>query len=118
MTLKRLNSITLILAILLASSSVMFNSCTKDHIPKKYQSQYLTLEQYNVNEMTKEDFEVIGKALQRLTIERVDYKYIIKQTCGAEVNISEELYKHIVDGFERTNNLKCSCIKISKEDKE
>lgn len=94
----------------------MFNSCTKDHIPKKYQSQYLTLEQYNVNEMTESDFEVIGEALQRLTIERIDYKYIIKQTCGAEVNISEELYKYIAKGFEHTNNLKCSCIKISKED--
>lgn len=75
-----------------------FTSTTTD-------SEYLALDSYEMSKMSEDDFKTIGEAIQRLDISEKNYIYHIKQTSGAQVNISEELFKHIKGGFEHTNTI-------------
>ena len=49
--------------------------------------------------------KTMSKALQRLNINKKNGQYRIKQTSGAQVNISEDLFEFIKKGYEHTNKL-------------
>src|SRR5690554_1118825 len=58
-----------------------------------------------MSKMSVKDMETYGQALQRLNIDKKNGLYRIKQTTGAQVNISEDLFKYITKGFKRTNEI-------------
>ena len=101
---KYQNRIAFVIATFVFLSSV-FLSCEKEEIPDKNHPEYIELSSYNLTEMSEQDMQQIGKALQRLEISKKNSRYIIEQSCGAEVNISEKLFEYISKGFEHTNKI-------------
>ncbi len=69
------------------------------------QSEYLTLKVYKMTEMSKKDLKTVSKARRRLDISLENGPWHIEQTSGAQVNISEKLYKFIKKGFENYNKI-------------
>jgi hypothetical protein len=66
-------------------------------------TEYLSLSTYKLSKMSKKDVKTLFRATGRLNIYTNDGLYHIKQTSGAQVNISEQLYQFIKQGFEYTN---------------
>jgi hypothetical protein len=88
-----------------------------DTIPKKdfQSSEYLQLKTYKISEMTGEDFKILGQAIGRLDVYTENGLYHIRQTTGAQVNISEQLFQYIKKGYEHSNEMRkhpCGCIRI------
>lgn len=80
-----------------------FWGCEKESLYESSYSEFLDLKTYEQSQMSLEDMEIIGLALQRLDIDKKNKLYQIKQTYGAQVNISENLFDYIKKGFEYTN---------------
>jgi hypothetical protein len=53
--------------------------------------------------MSKKDLKKLNKALERVDIYKKNGLYHIKQASGAQVNISEQLYKYLKAGVANTN---------------
>jgi len=86
-------------------SIIGFWGCEKESIFESQYTEYLDLETYEMFKMSVKDMETYVQALQRLNIDKKNGLYRIKQTSGAQVNISEELFKYITKGFKRTNEI-------------
>jgi len=84
-------------------SIIGFWGCEKESIFESQYTEYLDLETYEMSKMSVKDMETYGQALQRLNIDKKNGLYRIKQTSGAQVNISEDLFDYITKGFEHTN---------------
>lgn len=69
-------------------------------------SEYLTLSTYDFKKWEKEDWDTFIKASIRLTVSvQKDGHYLICEKSGKEVNISEELYNTIKQGYNNSNKL-------------
>ncbi|NMB37532.1 MAG: hypothetical protein GX993_05805 [Bacteroidales bacterium] len=98
---KKLRFFTFAFALLIAICS-----CEKQDITNHILTEQLELSTYDISKMSEKDFKLIGKAIQRLDITRDQYGfYTIKQTSGAQINISEELFKFVKAGYEHTNQI-------------
>jgi hypothetical protein len=104
-SIRKSNLFTTTVVMLFFFSIIGFWGCEKENLSKSQYAEYLDLETYNMSEMTVKDMETIGQALQRLTINKKNDLYQIKQTSGEQVNISEDLFEFISKGFEHTNKI-------------
>ena len=94
--------ITLFLSIVLAA-------CQNDNFSDSAYDdmQYLSLpEEISINDLSSSDLETVALALSRVGIsENSDGLYKIKARSGREVNISENLYRIIVEMTENSNRM-------------
>lgn len=90
---------------LLIFSTIGFLGCEKGNLFQSSYSKYLELDSYELSNMSDNDMNTMGQALQRLDISFKNGFYQIKQISGAQVNISEELYDYITKGFGYTNKV-------------
>ncbi len=102
---RKSNLFTTTIVMLFFFSIIGFWGCEKETLFESQYEEYLDLETYEMSKMTANDMETYGQALQRLNIDKKNGLYRIKQTSGAQVNISEELFKYITKGFKRTNEI-------------
>jgi hypothetical protein len=65
----------------------------------KDMSGYLKLSTYDPFKWTYEDNVIVQKALNRMTLKHEGTKVIVKDKNGSDLNMSEELYNLIKDGF-------------------
>lgn len=98
---------------LLLFSIIGFWGCEKDNIFENQYPEFLVLDSYELSEMSEKDMNTIGQALQRLDIYKKDGLYHIKQTSGAQVNISDDLFNFIKRLFDNTNDIKLRSSKLS-----
>ena len=68
-------------------------------------SEYLTLSTSDPFKYTEEDWNIIGKAIMRVTIKYEDGLSHVQETKGTELNMSKELFSFIKQGFEDGNKL-------------
>ena len=68
-------------------------------------SEYLTLSTYEPNKWTDKDRVILGKAFLRLTIQNDDGLSYVQETKVGGLNMSEELFNFIKNGFEYGNKL-------------
>ncbi|MGV8090433.1 MAG: hypothetical protein AB2L24_01025 [Mangrovibacterium sp.] len=102
---RKSNLFTTFLLMLFSFSIIGFWGCEKESLFENYYSEYLELDSYEFSNMSEKDMNTIGLALQRLDIDKNTGMYNIKQTSGAQVNISEELFDYIKRGFAHTNKI-------------
>lgn len=86
-------------------SSIGFWGCEQDSFFENTYSEYLDLETFETSKMSENDMKIMGEALQRLDINKVNGLYQIEQTSGKQVNISERLFDYLITGFNYTNKL-------------
>lgn len=110
-SLKKLNLGKTFLMLLLLSV-ISSSGCDLNNITGNSQFDYLTLDSYEFSDMSEKDIKTVFQAIERLDISSKNGLYHIKQTSGAQVDISEELFKFIKSGFNHTNeiNLRSSFI--------
>jgi len=104
-SIRKSNLFTTTVVMLFFFSIIGFWGCEKESIFESQYTEYLDLETYEMSKMSVKDMETYVQALQRLNIDKKNGLYRIKQTSGAQVNISEELFKYITKGFKRTNEI-------------
>ncbi len=104
-SIRKSNLFTTTVVMLFFFSIIGFWGCEKESIFESQYTEYLDLETYEMSKMSVKDMETYGQALQRLNIDKKNGLYRIKQTSGAQVNISEDLFDYITKGFERTNEI-------------
>ncbi|MDR0602688.1 MAG: hypothetical protein LBG80_00110 [Bacteroidales bacterium] len=102
-SIRKQNLFTTTVVMLFFFSIIGFWGCEKESIFESQYTEYLDLETYEMSKMSVKDMETMGQALQRLNIYKKKGLYQIKQTSGAQVNISEDLFDYITKGFEHTN---------------
>ena len=90
---------------LLLFSLIGFMGCEKENLFVSPYDDYLDLATYEMSRMSAKDMETVSKAIRRLDIKNENNLFQIKQTSGAHVNISEDLFNYIKDGFEVTNRI-------------
>lgn len=102
---RKSNLFTTTVVMLFFFSIIGFWGCEKESIFESQYTEYLDLETYEMSKMSVKDMETMGQALQRLNVDKKNGLYLIKQTSGGQVNISEDLFKYITKGFKRTNEI-------------
>lgn len=102
---RKSNLFTTTIVMLFFFSIIGFWGCEKENLLESQYEEYLDLDTYEMSKMSVKDMETYGQALQRLNIDKKNGLYRIKQTTGAQVNISEDLFKYITKGFKRTNEI-------------
>ncbi len=70
-------------------------------------SEYLTISSFDVEKWCKEDYEAFSIAMDRIGVNFSDSqnKYIFNEPSGKYINISDSLYKCVIEMFEITNSL-------------
>lgn len=70
-------------------------------------SDFLTISALEHAEWTDSDFVAISKAKERIGVSfsKEQNRYIFKNSCASEINISDSLYQSVVGLYEYTNNL-------------
>lgn len=101
------NLFTTAVFMLFIFSIIGFWGCEKENLFESQYVKHLDVETYDMSKMSANEVETVGKALQRLNISKKNGLYQIKQTSGAQVNISEDLFEYIKKGFEYTNKIIC-----------
>ena len=102
---RKSNLLTTSLIMLFFFSLIGFWGCEKGELFGKDYSEHLDLGTFELSKMSEKDMTIMSQALQRLDIDMKEGLYHVKQTSGAEVNISEELFNYLVAGFEHTNTI-------------
>ena len=67
---------------------------------EKDMSEFLKLSSYNPFKWTQDDQFIIQRALNRMTLKREGTKVIVKDMKASDLNMAEELFNLIKDGFE------------------
>lgn len=102
---RKSNLFTTSLIMLFFFGLIGFWGCEKGELFGKDYSEHLDLGTFELSKMSEKDMNIMSQALQRLDIDMKEGLYHVKQTSGAEVNISEELFNYLVAGFEHTNTI-------------
>ena len=102
---RKSNLFTTSLIMLFFFGLIGFWGCEKGELFGKDYSEHLDLGTFELSKMSEKDMTIMSQALQRLDIDMKEGLYHVKQTSGAEVNISEELFNYLVAGFEHTNTI-------------
>ena len=98
---------------LFTSSIIGFWSCEDDSIFENQYPEFLKLDSYNLSEISKKDMSILNGALGRLDVYKKNGFYHVKQTSGAQVNISEDLFNFIKSLYDNTNDIKSQSCKLS-----
>lgn len=79
--------------------------CEQEDIFENTQAEYLELNTYETSKMSEQDFQKMFEAIKRMDVRQKHGEYHIKQTSATQINISEELFVFIKNGFDYTNKL-------------
>lgn len=76
---------------------IILGACQQEETKDKYDRKlpFLTISSgFILSELSKSDLQIISEAFQRLDIGSKDGLFIISQTSGSQINISEELFAY------------------------
>lgn len=91
---------------IIVASTIIFQGCQEDDIVTSNELSYLSLPQgIDLSNASVNDMNVLSKALGRLDVSKKKGLYHIKQTSGAQVNISEDLFNFIKGLYDHTNKI-------------
>lgn len=80
-----------------------FWGCEKEEVHISSNAEHIDLSTYVLSEMTESDFQKLSMAMGRIDVSVKHGLYRIKQKSGYQINVSEQLFSFIKEGFEGTN---------------
>jgi hypothetical protein len=87
------------------TGTFIFQGCQKDDIIPNDELPYLSLGPgIDLSKISEKDMNILMEAHKRLDVYKKDGFYHIKQTSGAQVNISEDLFYFIKSLYNHTND--------------
>ena len=106
-SMKKTNLFNAFILLLFSLSIIGFGGCERESIIKpSTQSEFLELSTYDdYSRLSPEDMDKFMEATGRVHVSLNNGSYQIKETLGAEVNISQQLFEYIKRAYDRTNNL-------------
>lgn len=102
-SIKKSNLFATSIVLLFTFCIVGFWGCESDQ--EDSAQEFLDIKTYDMSKMTETDFKTIIKAMERLDVSRKDGLYVVKETSGNQVNISNQLFDFVKQSFSRTNKL-------------
>ena len=70
-----------------------------------FSNKYLEISTYDSEKWTKEDYKIMALAEERMGVTFIKNRYIIKASCGEDVNISDSLFNLVKSRFEYSNSI-------------
>jgi len=98
---------TTICLVSIAILSIVFQGCEKEeYVMPNNDLSFLSIHSnIDLRDLSEKDMNTLSKAIGRLDIYKKNGSYHIKQTLGAQVNISEDLFDFINSLYNHTNKI-------------